>query len=161
MRKTLVGLFAEVGPPLVLKHDGGSGFTCEKTGALLEEWGVTSLLSPPRTPSFNGSREASQRWTKKMIAHAACGPPTRGDLDVSLLLLNSTLRPRRLEGATPEEAWAIRPHIGHEERVEFQRTVAERRAMIDASSVVKPATARRRAVVEALVTHDLLRISRR
>jgi hypothetical protein len=51
-------LFARHGPPLVLKSDNGSAFTSREVQARLHLSGVFSLLSPPRTPEYNGSIEA-------------------------------------------------------------------------------------------------------
>jgi len=56
--------FEEHGPPLIIKHDGGSIFHDEKVQDLLDEYGVINLKSPPRYPPFNGKMERSIRDIK-------------------------------------------------------------------------------------------------
>ena len=43
-------LFQQHGAPLVLKADNGSACIGARFRALLEEYGVTALYSPPHTP---------------------------------------------------------------------------------------------------------------
>src|SRR3954452_25084008 len=52
-------LFPEHGAPLVVKSDNGSAFLAGDREALLAGCGVWHLFSPPRTPRYNGSCEAS------------------------------------------------------------------------------------------------------
>lgn len=49
----LAALFAEHGPPLVLKSDNGSPFTAQPVRALLSAQGVTDLHSSACTPQYN------------------------------------------------------------------------------------------------------------
>ncbi len=58
-------LFVEHGAPLVIKADNGSPFISGDLRALLDRWGVRLLLSPPRTPRYNGSCEAGIGSMKK------------------------------------------------------------------------------------------------
>ena len=51
-------LFAEHGPPLVLKSDNGKALTQGGVPALLQAHGVTPLMSPVYRPQYNGSCEA-------------------------------------------------------------------------------------------------------
>jgi transposase InsO family protein len=51
-------IFSTHGPPLVLKTDNGSLFVAEPFEELLKQWQVLALLSPPRTPRYNGAVEA-------------------------------------------------------------------------------------------------------
>ena len=56
-RDALLALFVEFGPPLVLKSDNGSAFKGDVI-TLLDDWQITPLRSPPKTPRYHGSREA-------------------------------------------------------------------------------------------------------
>lgn len=56
--RTLSALIDEVGAPLVVKLDNGSGFIAHRTRALLEAHGVLPLYSPPGIPAYNGACEA-------------------------------------------------------------------------------------------------------
>ncbi len=64
-------LFIEHGPPLVLKPDNGGHFTAEEVRALLERWRVLHLLSPARTPTYNGSIESAIGCSKASVASIA------------------------------------------------------------------------------------------
>ena len=66
--KALHALFMEHGAPLVLKSDNGSAFKSGLLKALLSEWGVTPMRSPPRTPEYNGSCEAGN-GSMKLRSH--------------------------------------------------------------------------------------------
>jgi transposase InsO family protein len=127
-------LFLLLGPPLVLKHDGGSAFIAHSTQHLLEEHGVVSLRSPPRTPQYNGACERAGGTLKLRIEHAALigghpGTWTEADITTALLQANTTARPRGANGSTPAEALAKRPAITDQEREAFKRTI-EREAAI-------------------------------
>jgi transposase InsO family protein len=50
-------LFAQDGPPLVLKTDNGGPFKADRTKALLAEQGVAPLFNPKRRPAYNGGTE--------------------------------------------------------------------------------------------------------
>ena len=49
-------------PPLVLKSDSGSPSAAEVFQELLDRWQVFALLSPQRTPRYNGSVEKGPPW---------------------------------------------------------------------------------------------------
>jgi transposase InsO family protein len=51
-------IFSTHGPPPVVKSDNGSPFVAEPFEELLKQWQVLALLSPPRTPRYNGAVEA-------------------------------------------------------------------------------------------------------
>ena len=61
VRQLLEELFQTHGAPLVLKRDGGSIFDEDSVRALLDDWGVLSLVSPPGTPRYNGKMERAVR----------------------------------------------------------------------------------------------------
>lgn len=118
-------LFHRLGPPLVLKSDRGSGFIAQETKDLLADWEVTSLLSPPRTPQYNGSVEAGIGSTKTRTRHEASrrGTPeawTCDDCHAALEQANR-LSPRpHLGGRTPQEVWEVRPSISAGDRAQFR-----------------------------------------
>jgi hypothetical protein len=70
----LAALFVALGPPLVLKHDGGGAFRAHATTALLREHSVVPLRSPPRTPQYNGACERSGGTFKQRVAYVASAP---------------------------------------------------------------------------------------
>jgi transposase InsO family protein len=130
--EALAGLLVVLGPPLVLKSDNGSAFGAPAVAALLHNFGVLSLFSPPHTPSYNGSIEAGIGSLKpRTEAHAARqgrpGSWTWDDVAAARLEANAHARPRGLTGPTPDEAWAARASISAAERVSFGRLVEDHR----------------------------------
>ncbi len=123
----LLALFVSLGAPLVLKLDNGSAFVAGATQALLAEYGVMPLHSPPRTPQYNGSCERAGGCYKQRVAHEALlrGHPgvwTDRDLQGALLLANATARPRGARGHTPAQALLARKRVTRAERYAFART---------------------------------------
>ena len=123
----LAALFPLFGPPLVLKHDGGSAFRAHVTQELLCTHEVVPLRSPPRTPRYNGSCERAGGTLKQRVAHAAeiqghseCW--THADVAEAMLLANTTARPRGATRPTPAQAFARRRPIGRRERRAFVHT---------------------------------------
>jgi hypothetical protein len=110
----LAGLFANHGPPLVLKSDLGGAFTADDFAALLRRWGVLQLLSPPATPRYNGACEAGIGWIKRLVEERAArrGEPrrwTRDDVEAARREANETRRDRNR--TTAEERWLAREPI--------------------------------------------------
>ena len=60
-------LFAQHGPPLVLKRDNGSNLNSEAVNAVLSRWLVIPLNSPPYYPPYNGGIERAQRELKAAL----------------------------------------------------------------------------------------------
>jgi transposase InsO family protein len=125
----LAALFVVLGPPLVLKHDGGGAFRAHATTALLRDHGVVSLRSPPRTPQYNGSCERAGGTLKQRVAYVASakGHPDRwtlADLAQAQWQANTTARPRGANGPTPADAFAARRRVDPRERRAFKRTRA-------------------------------------
>jgi len=160
----LAALFCVLGPPLVLKHDGGGGFVSLETAALLREHGVVALRSPPRTPQYNGSCERAGGTLKRRIAHAAevRGDSTRwtsSDIAEAMLAANTTARPRGANAPTPAEALAARRPITRRERKAFKRT--RRRAIARLVRIHKqergtmPRCATRAAILRKATQHAL------
>lgn len=71
MLPVLKALFLLHGVPLVIKSDNGSAFIAELTHRLLADQQVVHLLSPPMTPSYNGSCEAGIGSMKTRTSHHA------------------------------------------------------------------------------------------
>jgi transposase InsO family protein len=125
----LAALFVALGPPLVLKHDGGGAFRAHATTALLREHNVVPLRSPPRTPQYNGACERSGGTLKQRVAYVAWAERhpdvwTHADLAEALEQANQTARPHGANGPTPAEAFARRRPVDGQERRAFKRTRA-------------------------------------
>lgn len=163
-------LFAEHGPPLVLKSDNGQALTQGGVPALLAEHGVTPLISPVYRPQYNGSCEAgvkamkvrtedlaqladrSRHWTSEDLAHA-------------LQIANEHHRsgphsPSRLA------RWQQRSPLTTAERSAFQSALAACHAQLATAQVgplTKPQTKtlERRSLAQTLVEQGQLVIHRR
>jgi transposase InsO family protein len=171
----LSALFVVYGAPLVLKSDNGSPFIAAATQALLAAVGVIPLLSPPRTPRYNGSIEAGigslKTRTERQAARAGHpGEWNSDDVAAAQAEANALARPHGPSESTPEEVWQARRRLTAAERVLFGETVArlrdEERARegLATEGSPNPAQARRAeraAISRALVEHGLLLFSRR
>ena len=123
----LAALFAWYGPPLVIKCDNDGAFTAKDVGRLLEQYGVLCLLSPPRTPEYNGACEAGIGSIKlrahlESARHDRPGQWTCDDIEAARLMANETARPRGHLSPTPNEAWDARQPITHAFRAAFNET---------------------------------------
>jgi transposase InsO family protein len=103
----LAVLFAMHGAPWVLKTDNGSAFRAEPLRWSLQRAGVYQLFSPPRTPAYNGSIEASIGSLKTRTEQQSerAGHPgwwTSATVEAARVEANTTARPRRLAGKTPD-----------------------------------------------------------
>jgi transposase InsO family protein len=168
-------LFTVHSAPLVLKSDNGSAFLAEALCQFLQHWCVGHLLSPPRMPAYNGAIEASigslKKRTKKqseLAGHA--GQWTAADVEAARTEANTTARPRRLRGATPDEVWQPRRPLTDAERTAFRATVDQfrtearlERGLPSSESLTRgqQAAVDRVAFRRALVAHDLLLFRRR
>jgi transposase-like protein len=168
-------LFALHGAPWVLKTDNGSAFIAEVVHWYLQRCGVHQLFSPPLTPAYNGSIEASIGSMKKRTQQHSerAGHPgqwTSTDVEAARSEANTTARPRRLNGLTPHQVWDARQPLSSDGRDLFAATVA--RLQIEARferglSIAQPLTRAEQAAVDrvafsrALVAHDLLLFRRR
>ncbi|MHC4164777.1 MAG: hypothetical protein ACYTDU_08425 [Planctomycetota bacterium] len=170
----LAALFVALGPPLVLKHDGGGAFRAHATTALLRDHGVVPLRSPPRIPQYNGSCERSGGTLKQRVAYVASakGHPdrwTHADLAEAQRQANMTARPRGANGSTPTDAFAARRRIDHRERRTFKRTRAREIAYAlkthESKRGTMPSCTERAAIVrkatqQALCKHGYLEFRR-
>ena len=119
--EALADLFAEHGPPLVIKCDNGPGFRAGLTKRFLLDRTVFTLYSPPYCPQYNGACERANRTLKELTAHVAdqAGRPgfwTSDDLLVARLRANRLSRPWGPTGPTPEENWNARGVLSLDKR---------------------------------------------
>ena len=92
--------------------------------------GTLERRSPPHTPSYNGAIEAaigSLKTRTQRLADLASHPGlwTRALVEAARQEANTTARPRRLHGATPDQVWDARVPLMMEGRERF-RTAVER-----------------------------------
>jgi transposase-like protein len=168
-------LFALHGTPWILKTDNGSAFIADVLRWYLQRWGVRQLFSPPLTPAYNGSIEASIGSLKKRTQRQSdlAGHPghwTTADIDAARIEANTTARPRRLHGRTPQHVWDSRLPLDMDHRERFETTVELRQteARLELGLAIdEPLTRAEQAAVDrvalsrALVAHDLLLFRRR
>lgn len=168
-------LFAEHGPPLVLKIDNGGPFRDEATKRLLTEHQVIPLYNPRRRPAYNGGVErANGQLAGYQEALAAfrgrAGAPTCEDAASARNLANELARPAGWRGPTAAELWQRRAPVTPEQRECFLADVTQRRlqARCDLNlPVAAPlehypqAAVDRRAVRDALLAQGLLVIQPR
>jgi transposase InsO family protein len=155
-------LFAERGAPLVLKSDNGPGFRSEDTAKFLEAHGVWHLFSPVRTPSYNGSCEASIRHLKRQTAHEAARHGRAGAWQSADLRRARALR-AALAGAAPSEP------VTESVRMAFAETVRENIFEVEAEfgyarvegTPGSEDSIMRTALSRALLEHGFLHIRRR
>ena len=165
---SLRSLFAAHGAPLVLKSDNGSHFICGSVRALCLRWGVQLLLSPVRTPSYNGACESGIGWIKTRTHHLAArdGDPARWSCDhIEAARLQGNRRPRR-DGQTAESLWQGRSAIAAWERDRFRLAVERAQQRLRQQLPVddvppSPDVIRRRALAGLLVEAGYLTIRRR
>jgi hypothetical protein len=122
-------LFAWHGAPLVLKSDNGSPFISQLLYDLLAACEVVPLFSPPKTPQYNGSCEASIRAMKVRTYFLAARAGrfvhwTSDDLQAARRQANEFHRPWGHRGPTRSEVWTARPSITADERAAFAAAVA-------------------------------------
>lgn len=166
----LARLFAEHGPPLVLKSDNGKALTGSAVVALLAQQEVAPLVSPVYRPQYNGSCEAGVKAMKIRTEDAACLHDrsrhwTAEDLVHALQIANEHHRsgprsPSRLE------RWQQRTPLTAHERAAFLSALAANHATLAAAQTgpltkSQTRTLERRSVAQTLVELGLLVIHRR
>jgi transposase InsO family protein len=119
--EAIEALFIVHGAPLVLKSDNGSAFIADPLRQLCQKFAVKNLYSPPRTPSYNGSIEATigslKTWTEDHAAQA--GHPgiwSTADTEAARHAANTLARPH---GRSPDQVWTARPTIAQGQRDTF------------------------------------------
>jgi hypothetical protein len=159
----------------LLTSDNGSAFIAAETEALLAQWEVWHLYSPPFLPEYNGSCEAGIGSMKMRTYHQAVrrgqvGEWTCEDLEAARQEANETGRPWGHRGPTPAEVWSGRSLLPREERSAFATTVRQfqeetrRRRGCPAQDELdraSQAAVDREALGRALVAHDLLSFTSR
>jgi len=172
VRRLLRRLFCQYGPPLVIKTDNGSHFTERRVQRLLDQAGVTVLLSPAYTPRYNGAVEAGFAALKSRIFHFSCmrsdtANTTSDDLVRAIGAANA--QPwRGMDNVTAQSRFAARALITAHQRVDFKLKVDQiQQAMLrdQADQPLemhrRPATIRRHAIAAALQCRGYLAIWRR
>jgi transposase InsO family protein len=159
-RDALAALFAEHGPPLVVKCDNGPPFTAVAVEELLARSGVVALVSPPYWPRYNGSVEAGigslkDRTDARAARAGRAGQWAWDDAAGACAEANALSRPRGASGPTPDELWSARRPITSEERAAFgaaadearraQQTVAE--SCAEGAAVVRSVRAMARCAI--------------
>jgi transposase InsO family protein len=128
----LRALFAEHGPPLVMKSDNGGHFVAQAVEALLEAHGVVHLRSPFNMPSYNGACEAGIGSLKirahiEAARHDRPGEWTLDDVEAARLRGNELGRPFGARCGSPDSMWADRSPLLEEARTQFQALVCQNR----------------------------------
>jgi hypothetical protein len=119
--EALADLFAEHGPPLVLKCDNGPAFRADRTKRFLLDRDVFALYSPPYCARYNGACERANGTLKELTAHLADQAGRRDfwssdDLLAARLRANRLSRPCGKSGPTPEQSWAWRGVLSLDKR---------------------------------------------
>jgi len=171
-------LFGQYGPPLVLKTDNGSPFIAAATRALCSLHGVVNLLSPPLTPRYNGSIEATAGQLKARAALIAmqqtCDVWSSDILEAARLSANALNRPWGPSAPTPDQRWQGRSPITVVRRADFaalvdrkttditESTQRERRqiGLPEQLTAACAATVARTAIRQALVELGILFVRR-
>jgi hypothetical protein len=166
-------LFAQHGPPLVLKSDNAGNLTEGEVPKLLSAWGVLALVSPPYWPRYNGSLERSQRELKEAIRWLLGGMAEPADLfmvgmaaELSLDHLNNKPRPC-LGGRTADEVFVLGKTVMAEYTVDKREEVRQEVMMMTSNIMARlgrsnrraQSTARRLAVESWLYVNGFLTVS--
>lgn len=169
------GLFELHGAPLVVKSDNGPAFRSGVMAALLDGWGVKLLLSPVRTPRYNGACESGIRWLRERTEHLAAGQGHAGawrveDMERAKELQNMLPKDASQGERSRGEVFDARRRISEAERSEFtirvktEELLARRERGIGRDVVLsqrKQSEINRTAIRRALVAHGILTIRRR
>jgi hypothetical protein len=128
----LLELFAQHGPPLVLKSDNGSAFIAEVARSALQLATVTQLFSPAAHPQYNGALERSNGTLKTYTHQHAIGEGhpfywSSEDLEKARELANHISRPWGHRGPSPQQVWQERVPLTAEARAVFQFILAQQR----------------------------------
>jgi transposase InsO family protein len=161
----LIELFAEHGPPYVLKFDNGSCFCNSTIENLLRQNGVISLVSPPGYPQYNGAIEAGIGSLKTFTGHLAAGRGhpgywTSDVLEGARVLANALCRTWGRKSPTAAWSWSQRQDLTETNRKELKEMIEERDRTLE-TRIADPATRRRVAVSHSLQALKHLTIKRR
>jgi transposase InsO family protein len=171
-------LFQQYAAPLVLKTDNGSPFIADQTRELFRRNAVVNLLSPPLTPQYNGSIEATGGQLKTRAALLAqlgtCDTWTSDILEAARLHANALNKPWGPAAPTPDQRWLSRGPIDKTQRASLAALIAQKTIDITQSiqrerllkgfaielSAACAATVARTAIRQALVELGYLQIRR-
>jgi transposase InsO family protein len=136
--RAMFDLLALHGAPLILKSDNGSAFIAAELRQLMKNFGVKNLYSPPRTPCYNGSIEATIGSLKiRTEAHAARrghpGSWSWDDAAAARAEANAYPRPKGELGPSPNQLWNARSPITQQQRQRFAHEVERRLPGIEAA----------------------------
>jgi transposase InsO family protein len=169
--RAMTELFTLHGAPLILKSDNGSAFIAAELRQLMKNFGVKNLYSPPRTPCYNGSIEATIGSLKtRTEAHAARhghpGSWTWDDTAAARAEANAYPRPKGELGPSPTQLWDARLPITQQQRDHFAQEVEQRLQCIEAThgwpeNDNDQRSLDREAISQALVELGYLFITRR
>jgi hypothetical protein len=164
----LKGQFDLHGAPLFLKRDNGSPLNHARVNALLAEYGVIPLNSPPYYPRYNGMVENSVRELKD-DAGLRQAPPEGWEIQACLQRVRIAVQtrnhlPRRCLGrrtAHDVHASCRRAWTPEQRRATLDWITIRQYEIIQSLQDAGPkaqAKAWRQAVEEWLVSHDFIRI---
>ena len=126
----------------MLKTDNGSAFIAGESCELCGRHGVVNLLSPPLTPRYNGSIEATAGSLKARAALIAqqqsCDIWTGDILESARLAANALSWPRGPSAPTPGEHWLGRRQIQPSQRVPLAALIAKKTDQITQSIQREP-----------------------
>jgi hypothetical protein len=153
--------FQRYGPPLVLKHDGGSIFHLESMHKLLQRYRVVELTGPRAWPRYNGKKERSIRDVRsyeRALRRSGVKGTLEQRLDATVNDLNFQ-RPRPVLGGRTAHEALVEDRITLPKRQEFRKEVeiAAARRQLRARSRWELKEARRRAVEEVLSAYGLMK----
>lgn len=123
----LESLFQRFGPPLLLKKDNGSPYNNQYVDALLLEWNVVPLNSPPGYPQYNaaiekGIRDLKENLEERIEGDGRVDAATASHLEATIHLLNHQSS-RTLNGQTPCEFF-------HNQACRWKATIRERQHIL-------------------------------
>ena len=144
--EALVDLFAEHGPPLVMKCDNGPAFRAHLTKRFLLSREVFTLYSPPYCARYNGGCERANRTLKELTSHVADQEGRRDfwqsdDLLVARLRANRLTRPWGATGPTPEESWEARDTWSLDKRENMWQHLSSEIATVMDQRMIDPTVA--------------------
>lgn len=161
VHRNLEAAFARYGPPLVLKHDGGSIFHGQRIGALLRKHQVTELTGPRHYPQYNGKKERSMRdiksFERAMRRHGRPSPLKRR-VEAAIHDLNED-RPRPMLGGRVAREVFEKDRISLPDRRVFMEEVNRTERELHNTAVTRAQRdgARRRAVEGVLLAYGLMK----
>jgi len=165
----LESLFMQHSAPLVVKSDNGATLIAKEVQAVMEQFGVIYLLSPPYYPQYNGACEAGHGSIKTRAHHIAARAGRKGqwtcdDIEAARVQANDLSRPKGHGGPSPNQLWAEKNIVSERDRLIFRKQVADNLRKLNNDEVeinTNIATLKRLSVSQALVKLGYLLVRRR